>query len=130
MLGSESFELYDCPLELVANSSQATSVTCNVYRPPTEINESAALATGDLPAQFDYALAPAYQGEAIAIRRGAWVWVLDPKRQRQDLLVADGIVDCKPEEYVTFRALRVDYIRAEWSVRGINGHYFVGNREQ
>jgi hypothetical protein len=111
LVGSEGFRLYDCPLELIANVESATSAQCVVYTPPEDINNSAALAAGNLAAQFEYQIAVACDGNAVTVTRRGWVWVLEPARNRQDVLVADGLVRCGEDEYVTYRARRVDYLR-------------------
>jgi hypothetical protein len=110
--GLASLELWDCPAAPFFGREDA-KVNCDAYVAPQEIIAPAALTTRDFASLDDTAIEPdrLCSGDLVVHHRG-WLWLVDRTKQRQDLLLADGLVSCDSAKRMitTFRARRIDHL--------------------
>jgi hypothetical protein len=111
IVGESSLFLWGCPLETVDHSTSGSQQECVRYYSPSEMAQSISLATRDLASMFDLSIRRTEAcGDIVAVHHRGWLWVIDRKNARQDLLAADGVVSCnlKDSLITTYRARRLD----------------------
>jgi hypothetical protein len=107
-----SVSLWDCPYDSIRRGLSATS--CTTYKAPEAVETPAALASHNLSSFSDRYIDPGLAcGDSVVVHHGGWLWLVDRKHHLNDLLFADGIISCSPQQNAieTYRARRVDTLR-------------------
>lgn len=117
--GEGRLTLWDCPANVLDPSEKSVARICHVYQAPEELRSNVAMATRDLSSLFGRSVAVAASacGDLWVIGHGGWLWLLDGSQKRQDVLPAEGLVSCDPDDGTveTYRARRVDHVETKFS---------------
>lgn len=113
--GPAKVKLWDCPYDWIESGLE--TVSCTAYQAPEAVETPAALASHNVSSFSDRSIDSALIcGDSLIVHHGGWLWLLDRNRQVNDLIFADGVVSCSPQQetIVTYRARRVDTLRLQW----------------
>lgn len=116
IVSEQRAQLWLCPFAELAAVGRA-EIACDVYFAPDDLEFSIGVANNDLESLGIRVMSFEYCDGLIGVRRSGWVWLVDPKRMRQDAVPGTGLVSCTMDHSraLVYRARRIDEVKLSLS---------------